>query len=244
MNREQEKFSWNSTGQSHVGMVRQINEDAFLVDENLGLWAVADGMGGHEAGDIASKLVIDSLRTVSMPSNLHELLKDLRQRLMAANEEIFKHSKTLTVNGVMGSTVVTFLCYEGQGICLWAGDSRVYLCRLGQLQLLTRDHSQVEEMIRLGIWERNESENNPSSNIITRAVGVATDLKIDVTTGDVRDGDIFLLCSDGLNNVVSHNEIEKILVNEPCDESAQALIELALAKGAPDNVTVIVIHIK
>jgi protein phosphatase len=189
-------------------------------------------------------MVIDSLRGLSLPSNRNAFLGDLNQRLMRANEEILNRSAQLTRNGVMGATIVIFLCYEGQGVCLWAGDSRIYLCRAGKLHVLTRDHSQIEEMIRSGLLGREEAGQNSANHVITRAVGVQADLKVDVTTCDLQSQDVFLLCSDGLSDVVSHSEIEKVLMSETCQESAKDLIALALSKGAPDNVTVVVVHVE
>ena len=243
MSQGNETFTWKSSGCTNVGLVRQVNEDAYLMVEDIGLWAVADGMGGHEAGDIASKMTIDSLRGLTLPSNRNAFLADLSRRLMRTNDEILKRSEQLTNNGIMGTTIVIFLCYEGQGVCLWAGDSRVYLCRADKLHALTRDHSQLEEMIKLGIWDQEEAERNSTNHVITRAVGGQADLKIDVATCDLQSQDIFLLCSDGLSDVVSHNEIEMVLKSETCQESANALIDLALARGAPDNVTAVVVHV-
>ncbi len=241
MQRRHEQFHWQSAGQSHVGMERTLNEDAYLENADIGLWAVADGMGGHDGGEVASRTIIESLEGTHGTGSLQDFLGDLKARLVFANRRIFEQSQA--AGGVMGSTVVIFSCFEDKGICLWAGDSRVYLYRDGCLNPLTRDHSQVEEMIQRGLLNRREAEDSPARNVITRAVGVDDELKLDINMGDLQDGDVYLVCSDGLNSVLDHGEIESILADGTCNSSVATLIARTLENGAPDNVTAIVIRI-
>ena len=242
MDRHNGHFIWQSAGQSHVGMKRTLNEDAFLEDADNGLWAIADGMGGHDGGEVASRTIIESLTGTDGSGTLQEFLGDLKARLVFANQRILEQAQD-SESGVMGSTVVLFSCFEDKGICLWAGDSRVYLFRGGRLNALTRDHSQVEEMIQRGLLNREEAEQSPARNVITRAVGVDEELQIDINMGELEDGDVYLICSDGLNGVLQHAEIEDILAGGTCESSVGTLIERTLENGAPDNVTAIVIRI-
>ncbi len=241
MERRHGHFVWQSAGLSHVGMKRTLNEDAYLENEDAGFWVVADGMGGHDGGEVASRTIIESLEGTNGSGSLQEFLGDLKARLVFANRRIWEQAQA--GGGVMGSTVVIFSCFEDKGICLWAGDSRVYLFRNGRLNPLTRDHSQVEEMIRRGFLDREEAEQSPVRNVITRAVGVDEELQLDINMGDLQDGDVYLVCSDGLNSVLEHAEIESILAGGTCQTSVGMLIERTLENGAPDNVTAIVIRI-
>jgi serine/threonine protein phosphatase PrpC len=224
--------------------VRKVNEDSYLERPDVGLWVVADGMGGHHAGDVASGTVVESLRNVANPVNRESLLVDLQQRLKSSNERLQRLAAENPDRGVIGTTVAVLVGYQRQAICLWVGDSRIYLCRNGQFRQLTRDHSQVEELIKLGLLDREEAEAHPASNIITRAVGAMDELKIDMVSGELHHGDIYLICSDGLNKEVPDAEIGQILQSGGCDESARALIDRALDYGARDNVTAVVVHVE
>jgi serine/threonine protein phosphatase PrpC len=227
-----------------VGTVRKVNEDACLERPEIGLWVVADGMGGHHAGDVASETVVEALRGVPDPADRESLLCDLQQRLKSSHERLRALAAEHPDRGVIGTTVAVLVGYRHQAICLWVGDSRIYLCRDRQFRQLTRDHSQVEELIKLGLLDRTEAESHPASNVITRAVGATEDLKIDMISGELHDGDIYLICSDGLNKEVSDAEIGEILQSGSCEESVRALIDRALDYGARDNVTAIVVEVE
>lgn len=236
-------FRWRSASCSHVGTVRKVNEDACLERPDIGLWVVADGMGGHRAGDVASETVVESLRGAVNPVSRESLLLDLQQRLKSSHERLQRLAAESPDRGVIGTTVAVLVGYQRQAICLWVGDSRIYLCRDRQFRQLTRDHSQVEELVKLGLLDREEAESHPASNVITRAVGATDDLKIDMISGDLHDGDIYLICSDGLNKEVPDAEIGQILQSGSCEDSARALIDRALDYGARDNVTAIVVQV-
>jgi len=237
-------FTWHSASVSHVGTVRKVNEDAYLDNPELGLWVVADGMGGHEAGDVASRMVVDSFRDLTFPTSRQEFLDDLLVRLQTVNSNLQDYAEENARSGVVGSTVVILVGFDDQCTCIWAGDSRIYLLREGLLRQITRDHSQVEELISLGLLDREEAESHPAGNVITRAVGAADSLAVDVVSHGLQDGDVYLLCSDGLNKVVPDQEISEILRRDGCQFAAQSLIDRALDHGARDNVTAVVVQVE
>ncbi len=242
---QKKTFQWSSAGRSHVGMVRVINEDACLALPERGLWAVADGMGGHEAGDIASQMVVETLQQIAPPAGWAEFREAVREVLCEVNQRLREESAQRYQNRTIGSTVVVLIAYETQCACLWVGDSRIYRLRDGQLQQLTRDHSHVQELVDQGLIAPEEAHRHPLANVITRAVGSADDLQIDEVVHPLHSGDLFLLCSDGLNKTVSDEEIARLLDHSDhnCQEAVKAFIHLALMRDANDNVTTVVVNI-
>ncbi|MGB5537318.1 MAG: protein phosphatase 2C domain-containing protein [Thiogranum sp.] len=232
---------WSSASRTHVGMVRKLNEDACLELAGLGIWAVADGMGGHAAGDFASQSVVEALAAIPKPASLGALVGEVHQRLQAVNQRLSEEAGKRREQ-VIGSTVVVLLTYGNHAVSVWAGDSRAYRYRQGELAQLTRDHSQVEELVAQGLITREQAEHHPSSNVITRAVGVANSLELDSDMFEVQEGDVFLLCSDGLYNEVNDPEIKQALAVGDCQYSCDLLVDRALARGARDNVTVVVVR--
>lgn len=231
-------FGWISSAASDKGKVRKINEDAHLDLPERGLWAVADGMGGHEAGDLASQSVVAALESVAVPNHIGQAVADLRRRLAAVNQSL---QQTAAERGgrIIGSTVVVLLNLGAYCACLWAGDSRIYLLRDGVLRQLTRDHSQVEELVAAGLLDRAAAEHHPAGNVITRAVGGAEQLELDAQIIECLDGDLFLLCSDGLTKELGTEEIAESLLSTEIGDAARDLVERALGRGARDNVTVV-----
>jgi protein phosphatase len=227
---------WMSAAQTDVGRVRSRNEDACLAQPQRGLWVVADGMGGHAFGDVASRTVVEALDRLPAASSLSRFVDAVRVALEQVNDALRAEARTRHVP-VMGSTVVVLLSCGTDVACVWAGDSRIYLYRQGRLQQLTRDHSQAAALQARGIDAATAAV---GANMITRAVGASDTLEVEVTTLDARDGDIFLLCSDGLSNPVSEQEIRETLADGDCAQAAQTLIGLALANGGRDNVTVVI----
>jgi protein phosphatase len=222
-------------------MIREINEDSILDLPQRGLWAVADGMGGHAVGDVASRMVIESLSDVSSPSSIEEFVANACAQLQTVNHRLREEAVTRNEQ-VIGSTVVVLLAHHHHCAYLWAGDSRIYLFRDGRLAQLTRDHSQVEELMALGLLSPGEAANHPAPNIITRAVGAADNLDVDSSVMEVKDGDMFLLCSDGLSNEMSDQEIATALVRGNCQQASAALLNLALQRGGRDNISAIVVR--
>lgn len=232
---------WSSASRSHVGRVRQLNEDACLELGARGVWAVADGMGGHAAGEVASRMVVDALRDIRQTDTLGGLLEEVRRSLQVVNRELGIEASRRGQH-IIGSTVAVLLVFENHCIAVWAGDSRIYRLRQGQLKQLTRDHSQVEELIARGLISRQDAHRMPGSNVITRAIGVADALEVDSEIHDVCDGDVFLLCTDGLYNEVTTADIQRILASGNCEDAVDRLVESALEHGARDNVSVVVVR--
>jgi serine/threonine-protein phosphatase Stp1 len=235
-----ENIRYRSASYSHVGMVREINEDAFLESPENGLWAIADGMGGHAAGDYVASLIVDSLRHVSPMDSLAIYTRALRTALTQVNtavrEETLRREVTL-----MGSTVVVLATQSNQGVCLWAGDSRLYRLRDGELQGISRDHSYVQDLQDSGLLSEAEARVHPRANIVTRAVGVEEALDVAMVHLDVLPGDTYLLCSDGLNKTTDDHEIRDVLGHADPYQVVRSLVHLGLTRGAPDNITAIVV---
>lgn len=235
------KFRWTSASRSDVGLVRKINEDACLDVPARKMWAVADGMGGHSLGDFASRRVVETLLDMPQLEGLVELAADARYRLQTVNRELRNEAALRSVR-IIGSTVVALLADARHCAYLWAGDSRIYLCRNHRLILLTRDHSQVEELKARGTLSAEAAAHHPARNMITRAVGAADLLELDEETMEVNDGDMFLLCSDGVSNEVTEQEIRGALITGNCQQASNDLIDLALKRGGRDNITAVVVR--
>jgi serine/threonine protein phosphatase PrpC len=232
---------WQYCALTDQGVRRKHNEDAVVAVPATALWAVADGMGGHEAGDVASKMVTDALAAVVRPDNFSLFIDAVEDALVRVNQRMRDHAGREFSGRMMGSTVVAMLGSAGYGACVWAGDSRCYRLRGGELEQISRDHSQVQRLVDAGVLSADEAESHPNANVITRAVGGAAGLIVDVVMFDVQPGDVFLLCSDGLHNELSKSEIADTLSSGDVETSARSLIDQAVAKGARDNVSVIVI---
>lgn len=234
--------TFKSASKSHVGMVRQVNEDACLDLPENGLWVVADGMGGHAAGDYVSSLIIDSLRSIAVGRSLDEYVAALKNDLLRVNaavrEETANRGETM-----MGSTVVVLATRDLRGVCLWAGDSRLYRLRDGLLEGISRDHSYVQDLQDSGLLSEAEARVHPRANIVTRAIGVNAQLDLAMFELLLMPGDSYLLCSDGLNKTVEDHEIAEVLRHDEPGEIASSLVSLGLMRGAPDNITVIVVKV-
>ena len=243
MNKGDTQLHWSSASRTDVGMVRKLNEDSILDRPELGLWLVADGMGGHAAGDFASGAIVSALASVPSPASLGAFVTEIRQRLQAVNRQLNEEARTRREQ-VIGSTVVALLAFGGYGVVLWAGDSRAYLYRHGELIQLTRDHSQVEELVRRGLLPADQVEGHPAANVITRAVGVADQLELDSEMFALAEDDTYLLCSDGLYRELDDGAIKACLRLDDCQQSCDRLVESALARRARDNVSVIVVRLQ
>jgi serine/threonine protein phosphatase PrpC len=238
--RQSSTSHWDTAARSHVGCVRQINEDRALDRPDLALWAVADGMGGHDAGDRAAQMIIDSLGEANGARSGWGLLDDIRLRLFEANA-------TLVARGRMsgrtsGATIVVLVARQGRCAWLWAGDSRGYRFRDGVLTRVTRDHSYVQELVDAGALTPADARAHPRANVVTRAVGADQTLEIELRHDTVQSGDMLLLCSDGLTGMLDDSEIGQILASYAVEQAADQLIAAALAKGARDNVTVVLVQ--
>lgn len=228
-----------SASATHVGMVRKLNEDSHLSRDDIGLWCVADGMGGHQAGDMASQAVVAALETVPSCEQIHDLLDATRNALSEANTKLIDMDGQFPGGRVPGSTVVALMITGGEAAVVWAGDSRIYRLRNGIVEQITRDHSHVQELVDQQLIRPEEAESHPMANVITRAIGIEEPLETEALLVDVKAGDRFLLCSDGLTRLLSHEEIQNLMSSQDLGESTHTMIHTALIRGAPDNVTVV-----
>jgi protein phosphatase len=235
------QFHWTSASRTDVGCVRQINEDACVEMPDHGIWAVADGMGGHTAGDVASRMIVDALAGIVVPESLAALVAAARAELQTVNRQLRDEAAARRVRTI-GSTVAALFASGNQCALLWAGDSRVYRYRDAHLTQLTRDHSQVEELKAQGYLTAEEALDHPAQHLITRAVGAADWLELDEGRVDVSDGDMFLLCSDGLSNEVDDAGIASALAEGDCSKATETLVEIALREGGRDNISAIVVR--
>ncbi|MBK4735310.1 PP2C family protein-serine/threonine phosphatase [Noviherbaspirillum pedocola] len=231
---------WLSASRSHPGAVREINEDALLDCPERGLWAVADGMGGHSRGDMASRVTIDTLEHMPAAPGLTQAVAEVHERLQSVNHQLQMEAALRDV-GTIGTTVVVLLAANHRCAYLWVGDSRIYRFRDGQLTQLTSDHSVVGELVARGALSPQDAASHPARNLITRAIGAMEPLDAEDGLVDVSAGDMFLLCSDGLSNEVGNEEIARLLACHDCHRAAEGLVDLALAHGGRDNVSVVVI---
>ena len=232
---------WLSASESNVGMVRTINEDSIFSKPEIGLWAVADGMGGHEAGDIASNMVVNSLDEIEEKDLLNDFVTCIEDKVIDVNTRLLEYAEIMLEGRIVGSTVAILLIKGRVGVCMWAGDSRLYRYRNDAIEQITLDHSHVSELLKQGSISIEEAENHPESNVITRAVGTCEDLYVDIDVFDVGVGDTFLLCSDGLYNSVGDESIVSCLREYDIEVAVNKLIETSLHNKAADNVSVVLV---
>ena len=233
---------FESFGVSHKGCVRDHNEDNYLIDQRNGLWVVADGMGGHEAGEVASASIVDHLGTIGIASSAPDLRARFEDRLSQAHAEIRKIAQARGVT--IGSTVAALLAMEGRFACIWSGDSRVYLVRNGAISQVSRDHTEVQELLDNGMLSAAEAKVWPRRNVITRAIGVADDILVDYQGGDLLPGDVFILGTDGLTAHVSDAEISAAVVSSAPQSACENLLATVLERGGTDNVTIVLVRIR
>lgn len=232
---------FSSFGDSNTGKVRRINEDAYLCKPHDCLWLVADGMGGHSKGDVASSSIARAFELMEIPVGLSAFADLAESTLLDLNAKFREMADFGRDGTTIGSTAVVLLARHAYVLFLWVGDSRIYRSRGGRLEQITQDHSQVEEMISLGLLRRQDAESHPAANVITRAVGATDELYVDMDYREVEPGDRFLLCSDGLSKEVPEPEIAAILAQDsPPETLCRQLIERALQGEARDNVTAVV----
>ena len=210
------------------------------MDPDRGLWVVADGMGGHEAGEVASGMVIDALRALPMLGDLDELASCAAEALKQVNRSLIGLARSGGGDQTIGTTVVGLAIADGSFRCFWLGDSRAYRLRDGEITRISHDHSLVQNLVDAGMIKPEEAESHENANLITRAVGVADNVEVDIVSGDARPGDQFLLASDGLTRVVRDDELAAALGRASPAEAADNLLATVLERGAPDNVSLII----
>jgi len=228
---------------THAGHVRTRNEDAVGSSPDMGLWAVADGMGGHDRGDLASQLVISSLLEMAIPANVpqQEKVALVCQTLEDTSQHLLQTAGKISEQAIIGSTVVVLLLGNKELSCLWAGDSRAYRLRGQTLEQMTTDHTVANQLIMEQGLAPHDALQAPGAATLTTAVG-AQNFKPELLRKSHKPGDRICLCSDGLNKMVPDSEIESVLnARQGAEAAAQQLLELSLARGAPDNVSIIVV---
>ena len=239
-----------------VGLKREHNEDSFLVNEDLGLYVVCDGMGGHAGGETASRLAVQTVERELLSARLRDddpfaaaapleqtpLAGALREAIEGACAAVFRTSRANPELAGMGTTCISLLLHGAQALLGHVGDSRAYLVRDGEVHQLSEDHSLVNEQVRAGLLTEEEAKHSRLKNIITRSVGFEEDVLVDLLGVQTQPGDRFLLCSDGLSNLVENEEIRDVLLQHPLDEVPQVLIQLGNERGGDDNLTVIALQ--
>jgi len=229
-------------------MVRTSNEDSFAADRDTHLFLVADGMGGHAAGEVASQIAAVTMAEVVGKSNdsESELEEILREAAKEANSRIYETQREKPELAGMGSTLTALSFRNNRYYIVQVGDSRAYLLRDGQLEQLTRDHSLVWHLFESGILRKDELSSHPQKNLITRSIGPHPQIEVDIERGDAHIGDVYLLCSDGLTDVLSDDDIREILAEtkKSPQEICDLLVNMANANGGPDNITAIVVRLE
>ena len=224
-----------------VGLKRARNEDSLVMRPEVGLWAVADGMGGHGYGDVASRMATDALKSLGAATTGEALLAAVEQAVLAANHEMRAFAERQG-HPVMGTTLVALLMFRAYFACLWCGDSRAYLLRDGALRQLTRDHSETQDLVDRGVLDPAEVKLWPRRGVLTRALGAMEAPELDLVSDRWAPGDRFLLCSDGLTAHCEDSDIAAALAGEDPQAVCDGLIALTLQRGASDNVTAIVLR--
>ncbi len=232
---------WRSFSKTDKGNLRRLNEDAILDRPDLGLWTVADGMGGHQAGDLASRTLIHALNKLSYDSSLETSLSKVKEAINTVNTELRAISEVSYEQQIIGSTVVTLVASPDYFACLWAGDSRLYRLRDKKLVQLTVDHCEQDEEVDL--LDNYSASTLKQNNVITRAVGAFDKLELDCQIIDTKKGDLYLLSSDGLDKEMTFKEIELVLNNNIYSDSVEVLLETVLSRKGRDNISVILIEI-
>ena len=234
------KLDWISAGGTHRGNIRPMNQDAFLNRPDIGLWAVADGMGGHASGERASAVVVEQLSRLPPPRFLGRSVRQVECLIAEANRRLVDEAEA-GGEAVIGTTVVVLLAVGHACALLWVGDSRIYRLRAGLLQQLTTDHTEVQRMVARGELSAEQAAVHPYAGVLSRAVGAEDDLRIDRLIDTWRDGDRYLLCSDGLTKELGQDQITRLSGKGNAAEASQQLIELACDAGGRDNVTVVIV---
>jgi PPM family protein phosphatase len=245
-----------SCGMTDVGLKRGHNEDNYLINEELNLFVVADGMGGHAGGEYASAIAVNTVEEIVTSLEVdgvelgpstdpvdvarHKLVHAIR----LAGRRIYEKAKEQPEYHGMGTTAVVLLIEEGKAFVAHVGDSRVYLLRDGRIEQLTEDHSLIAEKLRHGLLTPDEARNHRMRNVITRSLGYQEDVPVDLKVQPVRTGDQFLLCSDGLSGNVSPEEMAEALGKFRPQEAARSLIDMACERGGDDNITTVIARVE
>ncbi len=245
-----------SCGITDVGMKRTNNEDNYLINDELNLFVVCDGMGGHVGGEYASAIAVNTVEEVLSSIETDPEMKlpqadgpvevtreKLRYAVRLAGKRIFEKAAAEPEYKGMGTTALVLLLESGNAYLAHVGDSRGYLVRDGRIEQLTEDHSLVNEKVKAGVLTREEAKHHRLRNVITRSLGYTEEVEIDVQVKALRRDDAFLLCSDGLSNLVETQEMGEAILRNPLQSAARKLIHTACERGGDDNVTAVVVRV-
>lgn len=249
-----------SCGITDIGRKRQKNEDSYLVNDNIHLYVVADGMGGHVGGEFASKIAVSTVEEIIKGLDQTDVYKSsylssdqgqdekgeeqtLREAITKAGSKICQKSVEEPELKGMGTTATVLLFNEQKAMVAHVGDSRAYYVRKGKIKQITEDHSLVNEQVKSGLISEAEAKTHQLKNIITRSVGVQEEVEVDTCLLDVKEKDVFLLCSDGLSNLVEDNEMLNVILQNDPESAVRTLVDLANQRGGDDNITLILVQI-
>jgi protein phosphatase len=245
-------LKWTSSARSDIGRVRTTNEDAWFADDARGVYLVADGMGGHAAGEVASQMAAEGVgaalcRILQAGSGVDAVKAGISEAVKKANLEIVERAAREQDKRGMGTTLTTLVLFPNATYLVGqVGDSRAYVLRDEKLQQLTKDHTVVQEQVDRGLLTGDQARLHPLSHILTRALGAQSEVKVDLQTGTARAGDVFLLVSDGLSGMIDDAEIRRVMLEQsggPLSATAEALVEAAKREGGVDNITVLLVRI-
>lgn len=242
-----------SFGLTDTGKKREKNEDSIRVDDSLGLYIVADGMGGHMLGEVASQTAVDTLKdsieTALLSSDTAALKQDdhiftlLREAVIEANRKIYEYSQNLPRKGIMGTTVSLGLVRNGKIYMAHVGDSRIYRLRKDSIEKLTKDHSKAQELVDAGLLKEEEADSHRSSHVLTKALGSSESVVPDISVQEIRNGDSFLFSTDGMFRVLDISAVKNVLISKAAiEKKCEVLLERTLEGGAPDNVSLIILE--
>ena len=231
----------SSHGVTDRGHFRAQNEDSILLLPEESIWVVADGMGGHHAGGFASQTITQNMSLFKQQSALEDSISLVEENLMHSNTIIREETLKLSTDVTIGSTVVAIYIWSKYIFAFWAGDSRLYRYRDKQLERLTEDHSYVEELVKMGKIEAKDAETHPAANVVLNAVGIEDDFRSDFNYFEIQDGDIYIICTDGLYKDLAEFKISKIIEQNSNDlvQLTQCLLRSSLDAGGSDNTSII-----
>jgi serine/threonine protein phosphatase PrpC len=234
---------FHTAARTDVGLKRKLNEDSMLEQPDHGFWAVADGMGGHDAGEVASATIVEDLGKIAGKITADNGAELIVATLKQANRQLVELAQGSAAPRTIGSTAVALTIRDGGYQCFWAGDSRAYLIRARTITQITRDHSLVGDLVAAGLVSEEEAKTHPDANVITRAIGATSSIEIDAVSGDVHRNDTFVLATDGVTRVVEDEELLTEVTTRNPQQAIAHISEMVLARGAPDNFSIIVIRV-
>ncbi|HET9804411.1 MAG TPA: protein phosphatase 2C domain-containing protein [Candidatus Acidoferrum sp.] len=235
------ELHFRSVCRTDCGRVRTVNQDAFVAVDSVGLWAVSDGMGGHDAGEIASAQVATRLMEIANSPNPPVSKAAVENALRRANSDLEERSATSGLRLGMGATAAVLCANDARYFCLWVGDSRIYRLHDGALALLTHDHRYVQELVDSGVVGLAAARSHPMRNILTRAIGLDPVLQIDECEGTIAREDVFLIATDGVTGILADHEIAAILKHPDLAHAADQFVARCNERGSPDNLTLILV---